>query len=184
MVTKTLMTADELLAMPDDGHRYELIEGELVRMAPADFDSSHIGGLIVTFLNNHVRPRRLGIVAPADAGVRLASNPDTILSPDATFVRRDRLPEPNERHGYWRVTPNLVVEVASPTDRRREVLTKVERYLDLGVMLVVVVWPPTRTLTLHRSGCEVETLGEHDVFDGGDVVPGFRMPVADLFVEI
>ena len=184
MVANTLIIADELLAMPDDGHRYELVEGELVRMAPADFDSSNIGGLFVTSLNIHVVPRRLGIVAPADAGVRQSSNPDTVLSPDATFIRRDHLPVWSERRGYWRVPPDLVVEVVSPSDRRRNALMNDDRYLDLGVAMVVVVWPPTRTMTVHRPNRAVETLGEHDVFDGDDVVAGFRMPVADLFLEI
>ena len=184
MVAKTLLTADDLLAMPDDGHRYELIDGELIRMAPADMDSSEIGGLFVTALNMHVRPIGLGRVFPADAGIRLASNPDTVLSPDAAFIRRDHLPEPSERRGFWRVTPDLVVEVVSPSDRRRDVLKKVERYLDLGVAMVVVVWPPTRTMTVHRPNRAVETLGEHDVFDGDDAIPGFRLPVADLFLEI
>ena len=181
---KTLMTAVELESVPDDGFRYELIDGELIQMAPADMDSSRIGGLFVTYLNVHVIPRRLGAVFPADAGVRFASGPDTVLSPDAAFVRGDRLPAKADRRGFWRVTPGLVVEVVSPSDRRTAVLAKVARYLDYGVDLVVVVWPPTRTLTLHRAGQEVEELSEQDVFDAGDVVPGFRLPVIDLFLDL
>ncbi len=184
MVARTMMTADELLAMPEDGHRYELVDGELVRMAPADMDSSRTGGLFVTYLNNHVIPQRLGAVFPADAGIRLASDPETVLSPDAAFIRSDRLPAKAERKGFWHVAPDLVVEVVSPSDRRNEVLAKVDRYLGFGVAMVVVVWPPTRTLTIHRPGRDVETLTERDEFDGGAAVPGFRMPVADLFLDL
>ncbi len=185
MVAKatTLMTAVDLESVPDDGYQYELVDGELIRMAPADMDSSRIGGLFVTYLNVHVIPLRLGAVFPADAGVRFASDPDTVLSPDAAFVRGDRLPAKADRRGFWSVTPDLVVEVVSPSDRRTAVLTKVARYLDFGVDLVVV-WPPTRTLTLHRAGQDVEELGQGDVFDAGDVVPGFRLPVTDLFLDL
>jgi len=184
MVAKTLMTAVELESVPDDGYQYELMDGELIRMPPSQPDRSSVGVMFSAYLVAHVVPPRLGMVFGADAGFWFAANPDTVLAPDCAFVRGDRLPARTDRRGFWRVAPDLVVEVVSPSDRRTAVLAKVDRYLGYGVRLVVFVWPPTRTMTLHRAGHDVEELSQGDVFDAGDVVPGFRLPVTVLFLDL
>lgn len=184
MVAKTLMTARELESVLDDGYQYELIDGELIRMPPSQPDHSTVGVMFSASLVTHVVPRKPGMVFGADAGFWFASNPDTVMAPDAAFVRGDRLPAKTDRRRYWKVAPDLAVEVVSPSDRRTAVLAKVDRYLRYGVRLVVVVWPATRTMTLHRAREAVEELGHGDVFDAGDVVPGFRLPVADLFLDL
>lgn len=183
MVATAVTTAEQLLTMPDDGHRYELVDGALVRMAPADNDCSRVGGNFFTYLNVHVRSRRLGIAFPANAGFKLTVDPDTVLSPDTAFIRAERVPTGADRRGFWQVAPDLVVEVVSPSDRRAAVLGKVERYLDLGVPLVAVVWPATRSVSVHRPGQPVSLLTEHDTFDGGTVLPDFRVAIADLFED-
>ena len=181
MVTTKLTTADELMAMPDDGHRYELIDGRLHRMAPTGFDHSWIGIEFGRHLGNHVMPRGLGLVVGADAGFFFGHDPDVVLAPDAAFVRADRLPPRSERIGFLDVIPDLVVEVVSPNDRQSEVDAKIARYLAAGVRLLWIAYPPTRRIAVHRPDEPATLLQEDDVLDGGDVVPGFRLPVRELF---
>jgi Uma2 family endonuclease len=184
MATSVRLTADDLLALPDDEHRYELIDGELVEMPPSSEDHSWIGALFVGYLVAHVVPRKLGRVYQADLGVKVQINPDRVLSPDAAFIRADRLPRGRDRRRHVQVIPDLVVEVVSPNDRAAKVAEKVDRYRDLGVPLVVVVWPETRTLDVHSLGQPPRTLTEGDIFEAGDIVPDFRLPIADLFIDM
>ncbi len=182
MATTRLMTADELMALPDDGWRYELIEGVLHRMSPAGAEHGEIGTEYVWHLRNFVVPRRLGRVYPADTGFFLSHDPETVVAPDAAFVRADRLPPRAERRGYLDLVPDLVVEVVSPTDRQADVDDKVARYLAAGARLVWVTDPLRRSVRVHAPGREPRELGEGEVLDGEDVIPGFRLPVADVFL--
>ena len=92
MVAKTqLVTAEELLDMPDDGFKYELVRGELRKMAPAGSEHSVSGVEIGTSLFIHVKANNLGRVFGADAGFLIARDPDTVRAPDAAFVRRERV---------------------------------------------------------------------------------------------
>jgi Uma2 family endonuclease len=184
MVTTTRRTVEDLLAMPEDGTRYELIDGELRPMAPSSEDHSAIGALFVGYLVAHVVPNRLGRVFQADLGVQLFSGVERVLSPDASFVRRERLAKGRDRRRLVQIPPDLVVEVVSPTDRKQAVGDKVALYLALGVRMVVIVWPDSRSLDVHEADGTRSTLGMSDVFDAGDVVPGFTMRVANLFIDI
>jgi Uma2 family endonuclease len=178
--TGHLVTADELIRMRDDGFRYELVEGRLIAMTPAG--SLH-GRLIVrlsTALDSFVEEHDLGAVFAADPGFRLARAPDTVRAPDVSFVRKDRLPETGLPAGYWPGPPDLAVEVVSPGDSTAEVESKVQEYLRKGVRLVWVVFPLKRVVAVHRPGAPLEILGENDVLDGDEVVPGFRYPLARL----
>jgi Uma2 family endonuclease len=181
MATTKLMTADELMALPDDGWQYELIEGVLHRMSPAGTEASAIAIRIGGRLDAFAFERRLGKVTGADGGYFFDRDPDTVRALDVAFVRTDRLPPADQQRGYSPVVPDLAVEVVSPGDSAREVAEKVAFYLAHGVPLVWVVRPRPRTVTVHPAGGEPRVLGEGDVLDGGDVLPGFRLRVADLF---
>ncbi len=173
-------TADDLLAMSDDGFRYELVKGVLHRMAPAGFEHGAIGMRLVTHLGPHVKARALGVVLGPDTGFRIASDPDTVRAPDVSFVRRDRILEAGMPKGYWPGAPDLAVEVISPGDTYSEVETKVEEWLDAGCEVVVVLNPRSHTAALYRSRTEVERFLPSDDLDLRDVVPGFTCPMADL----
>src|SRR4051794_26584724 len=108
-VDARLMTAEELAAMPDDGNRYELANGELIAMAPSFARHGMIAGTIIGSLAHHVRMHRLGYVLAADAGYVLRRNPDTVRAPDASFVREGRSIEDAFLNG----APDLAVEVLS-----------------------------------------------------------------------
>lgn len=175
------MTADELLAMPDDGIRRELVAGEIREMTPAGFQHGRIAGRLAGELHDHVRANRLGVIVTAEAAYRLAADPDTVRSPDLSFVRRERIEAVGDPTGFWPGPPDLAVEVISPSDRYSDVLEKVWDYVDAGTPLVIVVDPPARSVTVYRSRTDVAVLTEDDVLDGGDVVPGWRLPVRDVF---
>ena len=182
MVAKSqLVTAEELLDMPDDGYRYELVRGELRKMAPAGSGHSASGVEISTSLNNHVKANNLGRVFGSDGGFLLARDPDTVRAPDVAFVRRERVEAVGIPSGYWPGPPDLAIEIISPNDRYTEVYEKVDEWLEAGAGMVVVVNPRNRTATVRVAGMNPVILREGDTLDGGDVVPGWRMPVTDLF---
>ena len=182
MVAKTqLVTAEELLDMPDDGFEYELVRGELRKMAPAGSRHSVSGIDTATSLNIHVKANNLGRVFGADGGFLLARDPDTVRAPDVAFVRRERVEALGIMSGYWPGPPDLAVEIISPNDRYTEVYEKVDEWLAAGTRMVVVVNPRNRTATVRVAGMNPVILNVGDTLDGGDVVPGWRMPVADIF---
>ncbi|MCC6804941.1 MAG: Uma2 family endonuclease, partial [Anaerolineae bacterium] len=90
-----------------------------------------------------------------------------------------RLPAETVRQ-YGRLAPDLAVEVVSPNDRAAEIHAKVNKYLHYGTRMVCVVYPATRTVVVHTAS-GAQTLAEADTFDGGDVLPGFLLPLRDLF---
>ncbi len=175
------MTAGELLALPDDGLRHELIHGELKQMAPAGGQHGHIASEIGAELRNHVKANGLGRVFAAETGFKIATDPDTVRAPDAAFVSRARVEAAGPVEGYWPGAPDLAAEVVSPHDRYTEVEEKVAAWLDAGTRMVLVLDPRRRTLAVHRSRRDIAVLTEADTLDGGDVVPGWSVSVRELF---
>jgi Uma2 family endonuclease len=173
------MTADELLAMPDDGIRRELVEGELREMVPAGGDHGQIGMRLGWRLAQFVETRNLGVVYSSDTGFRLASDPDTVRCPDVGFIARERYAR---FRGVVDRAPDLAVEVVSPTDTYSDVRAKVHQYLDAGTRMVVVIDPPTQTVDVYRSRTDHRELTKNDVLDCGDVIPGWQIPVRDIFI--
>ena len=179
-VERRLITADDLLRLPDDGMRHELVEGELRTMAPPGWQHGKFSMRAAVSLSNYVEPRGLGQVV-GEVGFLLTSNPDTVRGPDAAFVARDKIVATDEPTGYWLGAPDLVVEVISPNDVYKEVDEKVAEWLAHGVRLVFVVNPRHRTVAVHRPNQPVRILTEDDTLDGEDVVPGWSLPVRALF---
>ena len=181
MATTSLVTIEDLFEIPDDEYQRDLIRGELLIMSPTGGRHGEVTSEIASVLRNFIKPRSLGRVYSNDAGFVLARNPDSMLGPDVAFVAADRLPPEDERFGLLALAPDLVVEVVSPSDRMSVVMAKVTTYLDAGVRMVVVVEPRRRTMTVYLPGGNASLLREDDMLDGGDVLPGFRVRVGDLF---
>ena len=175
-----LMTAEELLAMPDDGYRYELVRGKLRQMAPAGHAHGREGNRVNVSMSVQVYANDLGETYLAETGFVLERSPDTVLAPDVAFVRKEREEAARDVSGYFPGPPDLAVEVISPNDRLTEVAAKVADWLEHDTRMVVVVNPRNRTVQVHTSDGVTE-LTEADTLDGGDVVPGWSMPVADIF---
>jgi Uma2 family endonuclease len=183
-MTKTLQrsTADELFEMPHDGFRYELVKGELRKMSPSGSEHGAIIINISVLLAQYVRSKKLGVCFGAETGFKIASDPDTVRAPDVAFIRRERIPESGLPKKFWSGAPDLAVEVLSPGDTRREVDEKVEDWLDAGTRAVWIINPKRRSVTVYRSTTDVTRLSDGDVLEGGEVVPGFRCEVSEIFV--
>lgn len=175
------VTAEELLRMPDDGFRYELIRGELKKMVPAGNEHGRIAAMLTGTLVQHVRANNLGRVYAAETGFRLALDPDTVRAPDVAFVRQERIEEVGEVEGYWPGAPDLAVEVISPGDLYTEVEEKVFTWLEAGTRLVVAVDPRRHTVAVYRGKEDIRVLTEGEMLRGGEVVPGWEVGVKELF---
>jgi Uma2 family endonuclease len=178
--TQTI-TADELLRMPPDGFRYELVRGELRKMSPSGHKHGEVAVRFTWRLAQRVEPNGLGKVYAAETGFLLSSNPDTVRAPDVAFVSRKRIEEVGDVKGFWPGAPDLAVEVISPGDSYAEVEEKVFEWLDAGSRVVLVLNPQKRTVTLYRSRAEITLLTENDKLAVEDVVPGWLVEVKELF---
>ncbi len=183
-LTGKQMTAEELWRLPDDGMRHELIYGELTTMSPSGSEHGWVAMRVGADLHAFVARHRLGRAYAAETGFLLARDPDLVRAPDAAFVRQERLAAVGETRGYFPGAPDLAVEIVSPGDRAEEVYGKVREYPDAGARLVWVVWPRHRAVTVYTPDGQVHERREGDELDGGDVLPGFRVRVAELFAAI
>jgi Uma2 family endonuclease len=170
-----------LLQCSREPHRTELIAGRLVEMEPAGALHGVVAATICELLATHVRAHQLGRVFGAETGYILASDPDTVRAPDASFVARDRVEALGAiPSGYWPGPPDVAFEVTSPGDRRGDIESKTRSWLEAGTRAVIVVDPLARFATVHRprhrpwhgSGAEALALD--------DVLPGFAPTVDDL----
>ena len=176
-----LLTADDLLRLYSRGVRGELIRGVLCETMSTGQRHGKIVMNLGSELRVFIKSRRLGTLVGSDSGVQLERDPDTVREPDIAFTSVNRLPLGEDVPGYAEVVPDLVVEVASPSDSRREVYDKALMWLGHGVRLVWVVHPDTRTVDVHRADGPIVTLNEGDSLDGLDVLPGFTCAVSEVF---
>lgn len=179
-VATQLLTAEEFAELPEDEWVSELVRGRVVNMPPPGMGHGGIQAELAAQLLGHVKARGLGRVV-VGSGVILERGPDTVRAPDVSlFLRREgeaeRLPA-----GYTETMPDLAVEIVSPSDSRPAVRRKAESYIAAGVPLVWLVDPRARTVLVYAVGVDTRVLREGEALDGGDVLPGFAMPVADIF---
>ena len=177
------ITADELLAMPKDGYRYELAKGELIQMAPTGYEHGVRTVELTALLHTHIKANKLGVVCAAETGFLLSQDPDTVRAPDISFVSRERVEKAGKVKSYWVGAPDLAVEVTSPSDTVRGVEEKVAEWLEFGARLVWVVSPKLHTITVYRSLTDIVTLTEKDTLEGGDVVPRFSIKITEIFAS-
>ena len=175
-----LFTADDILKLGDIG-RCELLEGRLTMMSPAGARHGRVAMRIGRRLAQHVEAKALGEVSAAETGFVIERNPDTVRAPDVGFVAASRIPSSGAPDSFWPFAPDLAVEVVSPSDGWAEVVRKAHAWLNAGTTLVWIVDPETRTVHVYRKSHDVRELTDDGVLDGGDVVPGFAVPVRELF---
>jgi len=175
------MTADALLAVPDDGKRRELLDGVVRVMEPTGFGHGLVAVRIGGLLEAHVREHGLGVALGAETGFVLTRDPDTVRAPDAAFVTKERFDAVGYTDRYWPETPALAVEVVSPDDSAREVREKALMWLHHATLLVLVADPRRRTITAYRAPDDITGQGQGFFVDASAAVPGWMLPVADAF---
>ncbi len=179
MATTRLLTVRDVEESPPEGE-WELIDGELVPVTPANFKSSSIAARIVRIVGNYVDAHDLGALTTADGGFVIFPDRETLLAPDVAFIRKERIPPEDEQNRFARLAPDLVVEVLSPSDRMANALSRIGLYLEAGVQMVWLVDPVKRTISLFAEGDAPVRLGDEDFLTGGTVLPGFSVRVAEL----
>ncbi len=177
-----LVTADELERMGRED--LELVRGVLVPvMTPAGERHGALAAFLTMELGLFARAKNLGRVY-VEVGYRLFTNPDTVRGPDVSFVSRERRAAQPRRKGFVHGIPDLAVEIVSIDKTMAELAAKAAEYLEAGTPLVWVVDSDSRHVHVHRPGQPVLVLSEGDSLDGGDVVPGFILPLSRLFAEL
>ncbi|MCW5851838.1 MAG: Uma2 family endonuclease [Anaerolineae bacterium] len=176
----SLLTVEDFACLSEGDSHYELAQGRLV---VTGLTGGEHGALIVEVgaaLRAYVAHRQLGVVL-LRTGYCLARNPDTVRSPDVSFLRQERIPASGLPRGYIDGPPDLAVEIVSPGDRAEDIEAKVQDYLAYGTRLIWVVQPRTRTVTVYYPDGQARVLRGEDRLNGEDVVPGFTLALADLW---
>ena len=175
---KGTATLEDLLNMPEDGMKHELVNGEIV-VSPAGWKHSEItikiGHILATFLEGHP----IGKIGGSDLGVWLSNG--NLRSPDVTFVRNEKLPKEEDQHKFAEFVPDLAVEVLSPSDRPGFVSEKIREFLANGVPIVWLVDPAQKTVIEYRSLSEIKRYCGDDVISAEPVLPGFTCPITRFF---
>lgn len=172
-----LMAVEELIHVADDGRFHELVDGELITMSPANERHGRVTQRIAIRLGGYVWDRRLGQTYSSETGYVLRRRPDTVRCPDASFLRKDR---PRNGDGFIEGAPDLAVEVMSPSDTWAAVDRKVRDYLAAGTGMVIVV-DPRQEIAVEHTPAGTRRLTIEDSLDGGDVVPGWHLPLREVF---
>jgi Uma2 family endonuclease len=176
---KGTATLEDLLNMPEDGMKHELVNGEIV-VSPGGWKHSEIAikisHILATFLEGHP----IGKVGGSDLGVWLSNG--NLRSPDVTFVRNEKLPNNEEdQYKFAEFVPDLAVEVLSPSDRPKFVEEKIREFLANGVPIVWCVDPVKKTVTEYRSLSEIKDYSGDDVISAEPVLPNFSCPISRFF---
>jgi Uma2 family endonuclease len=173
---------DELMALPNDGYKRELLHGEIV-MSPAGFGHGRKIMRFAAALMAYVYQRRLGEIADGQTGFRMRNG--DVLSPDLSFIAQERIAGlPEEPEGFFEGAPDLAVEFLSPGDSRKNLLDKLAQYFANGTRLAWVMDSKRRTVAIHRGAEPARVLGEGDDLSGEEVVPGFTIPVSEIFLGL
>jgi len=181
VVAEKLITAEEFLAMPGVGKMDELVRGRMVKVTPSGGEHTWVAAQICTAINLRARSTRSGFCTVEAGGYMLSRDPDTVRCPDVGYIRRDRVPDGRLPKGFIEGAPDLAVEVVSPSQPAAELDKKVREYLEAGSRLVWVVYPEERAARVWRADGTTEWIPEDAALSGEDVLPGFTLPLTDVF---
>ncbi|MBI2302229.1 MAG: Uma2 family endonuclease [Armatimonadetes bacterium] len=180
-VSPVLMTAEEFARIYAEADvRAELVKGRVVEMPLAHIIHGLLWAEVFDALRAWVRPRNLGLVTGADSGFVLSRNPDTVRGPDVAFVSWARLGEWDPRR-YVEGAPELAVEVVTKEVSRARLFAKVADYFGAGVLVVWVFWAKSERVLVCRQNEDELILGPGDSLTCEDILPGFSLPVEQVF---
>lgn len=170
----------ELLPEPTDGTQLELIRGEVVAVCRPNWEHGEIAGNIYSIIKAYLKKQQVGRVS-VESGVITERNPDTLRGPDVSFISKDRLPLNKRMNEYAKMTPDLCVEVLSPSNTRPELNTKMAEYFSTGAKMIWVVDPDERSVAVYEQPDEGRVFKGRSTLSGGQVLPGFTCSVAEIF---
>lgn len=179
-----VLTADDLATFQSQhpNHRLELVGGKVIVMSPSSFESDEVAAEMAAQLRNWVRPRQLGRVTASSAGFRLPNRDRDVRAPDASFVSASR-PRRSPR-AFAELAPDLMVEVKSPTDTTADLEAKIRDFLALGTLVGILLDPEAQTAAIYRPNQAPTILTNEDVLTVPDVLPGWQVPVIDLWPPV
>ncbi|MEH2292719.1 Uma2 family endonuclease [Nostoc sp.] len=157
--------------------RMELVKGNIIVMSPSGYESDEVAAAMIAQLSNWVRPRKLGRTAASSAGFRLP-NLD-LRAPDASFVLAERLRRSPK--SFAQLAPDLTVEVKSPSDNLEDLRAKIQEFLSLGTKVGILLNPDERIVEVYNLGQEAIILRDGDILTVPDLLPGWEVPIADLW---
>jgi Uma2 family endonuclease len=174
-------TDEAFMALPDDGHRYEIVNGELIDMGNSGALHGYLCSLLLSALMGYVLPKKLGVILDSSTAFKLKSG--NKRSPDIGFFAKERLKGLTELPtGFLEGAPDLVVEVLSPGNTVEEIHDKLVEYFENDTRLAWVIHPSEKYILVYRSAQEPDRLLKSiDTLDGEDVIPGFSFPITNLF---
>ena len=180
--TTKLVTAEELLAMPEISCRYELIRGKVIEREFSGMREGSSATTILLRLANYVERNDLGMVIVGNVGYQIEFDLDHVRAPSISFIKRERLGlVERDFEGYFPAAPDVAIEYATINDSYFYMDNKVQDWLTAGAGMVIVVNVDSKSVAVHHSLRQAVRLMVGDTLDGGDVVPGWSMPVEDIF---
>jgi len=179
--TVEILTMEEFEKLPEeDAYKLELVRGRLVREPRPGAPHGRIMARLIARMEPYAEEHGLGCTY-ADVGFVIGEDPPTVRGPDIAFLPLETVHREGMPKSFWRVAPDLAVEIVSPSNTAADIQEKVLEYLGVGARLVWVVDPKTRSVTVFHSSMEIRLLKEGDDLEGGEVLPGFRLALAELF---
>ncbi|MEK0190759.1 Uma2 family endonuclease [Microcoleus anatoxicus] len=177
-------TDAEFMALNRDGHRYEIVNGELIDMGNSGAKHGYICSILMILLGGYVHIQKLGAMFDSSTAFKMKSG--NKRSPDVSFMAKERLQGLDELpDGFLEGAPDLAVEILSPSNTVAEIHDKLVEYFENGARLVWVIHPQEQYVLVYRSSQEPDRLLKStDSLDGEEIVSGFTLPVAELFQKL
>jgi Uma2 family endonuclease len=177
------MSAAEFEARFADGEtRAELLRDEVILMSPTTSLHGIYTMRVSLPIAQFVEAHGLGVVCGAETGfvIQHADGAESVLAPDMAYLAAERIPDPLPE-GFWRIPPDLVVEIRSCSESQREVAQKAALWLETGARLVWYVDPFRQQVSVYRADGTEQTLSLNDTLSGEDVLSGFELPLRRIF---
>lgn len=179
---RRIWTDEEFMALPEDG-RYELVNGELVSMGNSGMEHGEIGSFLGGSLSFYVRSNKLGV--SCDSSTAFTMKTGNRRSPDVSFIAKERLQGVKRLpKGYFQGSPDLAVEILSPSNTVEEIHDKIVEYFENGTRLLWVIHPDEQYVLVYHAPSPDVFLKVGNRLDGEDIVPGFSLAIAELFAEL
>lgn len=179
--TRKVWTDEEIMGLPDNGYDYEVVDGELL-MSPKN-NPEH-GGICVRIsspMHLFARKHKLGEVWDSNTGFWMINR--NLRAPDISFVTEERVKSLRPLRTFFEGAPDLAVEVLSSTNSRREMDRRLGDFFASGTRIVWIIDPERQMAEVCHSVTDRKLVGPGGTLDGEDLLPGFRLPLRDLFED-